>query len=276
MKTTSIRKRWFGDGQCLHNRVSNWGVRMNNEGKALEWFSMVELEISTACNRRCWYCPNSVPQLRRTQQIMQEYVFNRLLSELTRIDFSGRMSYHLYNEPLLHPHLRDIVACVTQKLPRVRQVLYTNGDLLTDALHNELTQLGIASFIVTSHDSKPFQERHNQIVLFPSMLNLTNRGGTVLQEQTSALKLPLSAPCHASSSMLIVTFTGDVILCYEDAERSVQLGNISRSSIEEIWFSKRFVSARRALSIGDRNVENVCSKCNNASHPTPETFDYRL
>jgi radical SAM protein with 4Fe4S-binding SPASM domain len=249
---------------------------MNNEHRSLEWFSMVEVEISTACNRTCWYCPNSVPQLRRPQQLMQEYVFNRLLSELARIEFSGRMSYHLYNEPLLHPYLRDIVARVSQKLPIVRQILYTNGDLLTDALHAELTKLGIASFIVTSHDSEPVQERANQVVLFPSMLNLTNRGGTVLHEQTAAQKLPLSAPCFAPSSMLIVTFSGDVILCYEDAERTVQLGNISRNSLEDIWFSKRFVSARCALSVGDRNVESVCRRCSNASHPTPETFDYRL
>ena len=249
---------------------------MNSEQHSLEWFSMVEVEISTACNRTCWYCPNSVPQLRRPQKFMQEQVFNRLLSELELIEFSGRMSYHLYNEPLLHPHLHDIVACVSQKLPNIRQVLYTNGDLLTDDLHAGLLQLGISSFIVTSHDSEPVKERANQVVLFPSMLSLTNRGGTVLREQTAAQKLPLSAPCFAPSSILIVTYSGDVILCYEDAERTVQLGNISSNSLESIWFSKRFVSARCALSAGDRRVERVCSRCINASHPTPETHDYRL
>jgi 2-deoxy-scyllo-inosamine dehydrogenase (SAM-dependent) len=249
---------------------------MNAGCVSLEWFSMVEVEISTACNRTCWYCPNSVPELRRSQQLMQESVFERLLSELRWIEFCGRISYHLYNEPLLHPQVCNIVACVTKELPGVRQVLYTNGDLLTNALHSKLTQLGIARFIVTSHDSQPIKERDNQIVLLPSMLNLTNRGGTVLKKQTKAVKWPLSAPCYAPSSMLIVTISGDVILCYEDAERTVQLGNIVKKSLEDIWFSKRFISIRRALSSGDRNAESVCSRCSNVSHPTLETFDYRL
>jgi len=249
---------------------------MNSVRRSLKCFSMVEVEISTACNRRCWYCPNSVPQLRRSQQFMQERVFNRLLSELTRIEFSGRMSYHLYNEPLLHPRLRNIVAHVAQSLPSIRQVLYTNGDLLTDALHAELTQLGIARFIVTSHDSAPIPKRANQVVLFPSKLNLTNRGGTVLREQTTAQKLPFSAPCFAPSSMLIITVNGDVLLCYEDARRSQVMGNVLQQNLDDIWFSRHFRHLREELATGNREVTPICRVCDNASHTTMETFDYVL
>lgn len=240
------------------------------------WFSMVEVEISTACNRKCSYCPNSVPYLRQSQQLMHDYVFDKLLSELSRIDFIGRMSYHLYNEPLLHPYFPEIVNTVTQKLPKVRQVLYTNGDFLTDDLYPKLKNSGIARFIVTSHDNRHIKKQRNQVVLFPEMLHLTNRGGAVLQEDTNNFKRPLSLPCYAPSSMLIVTNTGDVILCYEDAKRITNFGNICDNSLEDIWFSDNFINIRKSLINGDRSVEEVCCQCNNTSHPTIETFDYRL
>ena len=249
---------------------------MNIKYDFCDWFTMVEVEISTACNRKCWYCPNSVTELRKTQNLMQEEIFYKLVSELVRINFHGRISYHLYNEPLLHPRLGELVSLVTEKVPHSRQVLYTNGDYLTDSKHTELTQNGIARFIITSHDSRPIKERYNQVVLFPSMLNLTNRGGTVLKDQTSKIKFPLSEPCYAPHSMLIITHTGDVILCYEDAVRTVNLGNILNNSLEYIWFSDRLNMIRQHLSIGDRTIEQVCSKCSNISHPTPETFDFRL
>ena len=239
------------------------------------WFTMAEVEINSRCNRKCPYCPNSVLPVSNVPALMKPAVLGRIVDELMRVDFAGRISYHFYGEPLLHPNLLDITSMVTRRLPKVRQIVYTNGDLLTEELHQRLMKSGVARFIVTSHDRKPVPNRINQVVLFPEDLNLTNRGGAVSLSYYVKLKQPLDAPCFAPSSMLIVTITGDILSCYEDAQRTQVMGNIMENSIDEIWFSAKFQSVRERLVHGDRHVTPVCNVCNNISHPNAETYDYR-
>lgn len=247
-----------------------------HESRVGGWFGMVEVEINSHCNRRCRYCPNStLTRDSSLPDIMSDEIFERLLSKLARVGYGGRMSFHFYGEPLLHPGLLDLVRQVTAELPAVRQVLYTNGDMLTDALHEELSRSGIKRFIVTSHDGCEITARSNQVILFPSDLVLTNRGGTVEFGQPVKVSRPLSAPCYAPSSVLIVTVTGEVLLCYEDARRSIQMGNIKDQPIEDIWFSERFQQIRMLLADGDRRATSVCKVCNNLSHPNADTYDYR-
>jgi len=185
------------------------------------------------------------------------------------------MSFHFYGEPLLHPDLTALVRCVTVHLPNVRQVLYTNGDLLTEELYAELRTSGIKRFIVTSHDNRPISERPDQVVLFPSELNLTNRGGTVEVGNPPSVRQPLAASCFVPSSILIVTVTGEILLCYEDARRTECMGNIVDEHIEDIWFGNRFQRIRNQLAKGDRTAASVCTLCNNISHLNAETYDFR-
>ena len=63
------------------------------------FFRSVALEISTSCNRTCYYCPN---QLKGTPTaFMEESTFNEIIDQLKTITFSGIINYHFYNEPLL-------------------------------------------------------------------------------------------------------------------------------------------------------------------------------
>ena len=122
--------------------------------------------------------------------------------------------------------------------------------------------------MVTSHSGKVFPEREGQVNLTPKDLNLTNRGGKVLEKVKT-----LNMPCFAPSSMLIVGYNGDVILCYEDADRTTIFGNLMTSSVEEIWFSPLAVQVREQLESGNRGVRKVCSECNNTTHVTPIIYD---
>jgi 2-deoxy-scyllo-inosamine dehydrogenase (SAM-dependent) len=234
-------------------------------------FRIVEIEINSRCNKRCSYCPVSQSPPVHLQRYMAAEVLDRILAELSRLDFDGRLSYHFYNEPLLHPQLLDIVGQVTERVTGARQVLYTNGDLLKDDLYQGLIAAGIKRFIVTSHDHKVIPERPNQVVLFPEDLEITNRGGAL---GTPAGQLDL--PCHAPGVMLIVTVTGDVVLCYEDYYRTQLLGNVMDKGLDAIWYSPRFQMLRAALAQGDRSVTSICAACSNKTHQTPVMFDYVL
>lgn len=235
-------------------------------------FSMVEIEINSHCNRTCSYCPNSLAP-RDAPKLMSEETFEIILGRLKDVGFAGRMSYHFYGEPLLHPKLDNFIRRTTEVLPGVRQVLYSNGDLLTDARYERLLASGVEHFVVTYHDGVlPQQPRQHVTMLTSKLLSLTNRGGLVQAGPEPSGPLP----CYAPSTMLIITITGNVVLCYEDARETAVLGNVIEQPVEEVWWSPRFVSLREALARGDRTRTNICRQCNNRAHLEPTTFDYVL
>jgi 2-deoxy-scyllo-inosamine dehydrogenase (SAM-dependent) len=223
---------------------------------------VVEVEVNSRCNRRCSYCPVSILPTPTVSRFMPDEVFDRLLNELAAFSFDGRLSYHFYNEPLLRRDLEHLVERAAVRLPWAYQVLYTNGDLLSDARYEALLRAGIHEFVVTRHDSDGFTERPAQVVLVPSQLVLTNRGGVM-----SAEPAPLDLSCYAPADMLIVTVNGDILGCYEDAQRQHVMGNLTRESLLDIWTNDRFVQLRDRLASGDRaGAGSICARCDNRAH----------
>lgn len=230
-------------------------------------FSMVEIEINSRCNRRCVYCPNVIAP-RKAPKMMQPEQFERILDRLVEAEFAGRLSYHFYNEPLLNPKLTTFVSRAQQRLPKVRQVLYSNGDYLTDKKYAELKTSGIARFIITQHDGQPGEPKPDLVWLTPPQLKLTNRAGQV----EAGPPLSPGIACFAPSDMLIIS--GNVVLCYEDNQEEVIMGNVFVTPIMDIWQSEVFQSARKALAAGDRTCTVICRRCNNQAHQHSEAFDY--
>ncbi|MGQ4619741.1 SPASM domain-containing protein [Nocardia sp. R7R-8] len=230
--------------------------------------SVVELEVCSRCNRACSYCPVSLNPRPKVPVRMSDEVFRAAIGQLADISFSGRISYHLYNEPLLRKDLPRLVQHVNTTIPDALQLLNTNGDLLDDGKYAELRRAGMDYFYVTRHSEGPYPDREFQIVQYSQDLTLTNRGGT-LEHLPSASAQTARTPCFAPSEMLIVTVAGDVLLCYEDAERGHVLGNVLDSSISEIWVTHRFNTIRARLRAGDRSVFAMCSACSNVSHHRP-------
>jgi cyclic pyranopterin phosphate synthase len=224
------------------------------------WFSVVEVEVNSRCNKRCSYCPVAVLPVPKVPRYMDDRVFERLIDELVDIDFSGKFSYHFYNEPLLRKDLERLVARVFERLPKVYQLLYTNGDFLGDERYETLKTAGIDHFLVTRHDGDPIPERPRQTVQYPQDLLLTNRGG--IMTNVMVLPEPLQKPCFAPFDFLTVTVTGDVVLCCDDSERHYVMGNILDGRLRDIWFSAEFMRIRRELAAGNRrDATALCARC---------------
>jgi hypothetical protein len=90
---------------------------------------------------------------------MRDEVFDTTVRQLAEMSFAGRISYHLYNEPLLRRDLARLVSTVDGLLPDALQVLNTNGDLLDDARYVELRRAGVDYFYVTRHEPGPYPDR---------------------------------------------------------------------------------------------------------------------
>jgi len=234
----------------------------------LDDLSVVEMEVGSRCNRACSYCPVSIMPMPPVPARMPEDVFSRTIEELSRVRFRGRISYHLYNEPLLRVDLHELVARVREQLPDALQILNTNGDLLDDRRYHRLREAGIDYFYVTRHSPGEYPERDWQIVQYSEALRLTNRGGSLVHLPKATEKIRRT-PCHAPGEMLIISANGDVLLCYEDAFREHVIGNIVASSLEEIWHDDEVVALRERLHVGDRTVTTMCLNCTNVSHCAP-------
>ena len=108
----------------------------------------VEIEISSACNRRCAYCPQSV--VARHQELMPIALFRKIVGELHRIDYRKDISFHQFNEPLLvTDHLYVCMREVREKLPGASMNIFTNGDKLTRDVLEELAALGAGTVMAT-------------------------------------------------------------------------------------------------------------------------------
>lgn len=234
----------------------------------LSIFSVVEIEVNSLCNRKCVYCPVSILPVPQTPRYMASELFYKIVQELESIQYAGILSYHFYNEPLLRKDLTTLVNMAKEKVPGAFQLLYTNGDLLTEEKYRELLNAGINHFLVTRHDNTPIETRPCQTVQYPGQLELTNRGGAM--EDVCVLDAPLYLPCYSPEDNLIITSSGDVVLCSEDALRTEIFGNLQTQSIMEVWTGVRFSDIRKKLRIGRRNTaSSVCSKCSSREYSHP-------
>src|SRR4030095_7800955 len=118
--------------------------------------SSVAIETTQHCNRRCGYCPVSIdPKPRRA---MRFEIFTEIIAQLRRIGFRGYLAYHFFNEPLLKRNLEKLIRHASERLPGVRHVIFTNGDLLTSGRAASLFSSGVNFVMVTNHGGRGLTE----------------------------------------------------------------------------------------------------------------------
>ena len=232
----------------------------------------VEIEINSACNRACSYCPNSVAE-RKTKGVMSTELYSTVIAQLAAINFKGRISYDFYNEPLLHPKISEFVALTKQQLPECKIHLYSNGTLLSDKKFRELLVAGVDRFVITRHEEdidssnylfeKTFallsQEERSRVQYKKfTDLTLVNRGG--LLRHIAAEGLPLH-PCFIPSHMLTVLNDGRVLSCFEDFNEDLVFGDLKSEKLIDIWQKDSYKRFRGDLKKGLRHLYEPCKNC---------------
>jgi 2-deoxy-scyllo-inosamine dehydrogenase (SAM-dependent) len=259
-----------------------------------DFFSSVDFENITACNRRCSYCPNSIygRGLAENKKLMDEKTFKKIINELAEIKYSGMIRPVFYGEPLLDSRFPDWIRYIREKLPKADIIIFTNGDILTLDLYKKLTKAGANLFIVSNHNGNAISENlekllanfkklpyksgyphqdsfiHESAYVFegniptifyrnPSRLeSLFNRGGLMKNIAISKTKLN----CGLPSSDLTIDWEGNAILCCNDYFSSVKFGNVNNESFLKIWNKNNFRKLRKDLKRGVLNLE-ICKKC---------------
>ncbi len=229
-----------------------------------DFFSFIEFQTITTCNRRCHFCPVSTSP--KKHQLMKMAVVEKLAADLKQIRYSGWISPHLYGEPLLDKRLEEITRIIHDSLPGATIVIYTNGDLLDRERFDSLVKAGMDKFIISQYDKempkamseflRSLDKREAQRIDYRIVnddCELSNRGGLVKPK-----KVKFSANCDLNS--LFIDVDGNVILCSNDYFSSVKLGNVMDEDIVSIWNSERFKTLRKELRKGVY-TNDICRKC---------------
>lgn len=156
--------------------------------KATLWERLpnVELEITRQCNLRCKHCYSN-SGIKRDDELTSEEI-KKLIDELAHI---GVLNIVLTGgEPLLHPHLFDIIEYIRSK--PMSCIVFTNGTLVTKEIVHKFKELGIISVAISidgataeTHDTFRGVESFEKVVQAIIMLK---EAGIPIRANISAYK----------------------------------------------------------------------------------------
>jgi hypothetical protein len=109
---------------------------------------MVEIEVHTFCNRKCWFCSNTVVDRRSAARLMAPELYTSILEQLTEIDYERTISFSRYNEPFANPVIIDRIVEARARLPRAVLHSNTNGDYLKRDTLQTVADVGLNSLSI--------------------------------------------------------------------------------------------------------------------------------
>lgn len=239
-------------------------------------FSWIDINVTELCNRQCVFCPRVDPNEYPNQNLhISMPLIKKISHELNNLDYQGAVVLCGYSEPLLHPNIMEIV---NQFGHNIRTEIVTNGDKLNEKVALELFENGLSYLVINLYDGP------EQVDYFKSMLKqagipesayilrdrwfdesqdyglkLTNRAGMV--KVGSQASIDINKPCYYLAYSMMLDWNGDVLLCVQDWNKRVKMGNIYTQTLFEAWTSQRMKKYRQTLINGRRSLP-PCNQCN--------------
>lgn len=106
---------------------------------------LVEIEVFSHCNRRCHFCPNrDIDRLTENIHLSHE-VYKKILGDLSRIEYSGTLSFSRYNEPLADEIIFSRIDEARNMLPHATLHTNTNSDFINKQCIDKLAAAGLDS-----------------------------------------------------------------------------------------------------------------------------------
>ena len=255
-KEATTEEEWSGSEKLQYTRKAVYDM-VETYQKHQTLFDHIEIETINRCNGNCSFCPVSRKKDPRVKAVMTAELFQKIVAQLAKINYSGRFTTFSNNEPLLDDRLIEFNRYAREKLPNARMHLFTNGTLLTIdkfiALINILDELIIDNYQQELKLIKPCQEieayckEHPElckkvtIVLRKPNEILTSRGGNAPNRK----QIPDYSKdrCILPFRQMIVRPDGKVSLCCNDA-----IGNhcwTCGMGLNSRWFENVYMKAEK-------------------------------
>jgi radical SAM protein with 4Fe4S-binding SPASM domain len=133
-----------------------------------KFVKLVQVEISSFCNRMCAYCPVSYIPRKDINDKMENTVFDTVVMSLSSINYTNNFLFNLFNEPLADKsYFFSVWEKVQTHLPLCIPYIITNGDFLDvdylDAIH-ERNRNGKGCVAISIHYEKFSHENLLKII----------------------------------------------------------------------------------------------------------------
>lgn len=258
----------------------------------------IAIENTTACNRKCPYCPHYWEK--RQSKYMPTEMIWKIFNDLSYFDYSGTVLFAPLSEPLLDTRLPLIVKYARDRLRTARIRVLTNGDLLTRAMFESLVSAGVDEFHVSDHfaingNSYVMEDPKSAIETFHNLEETEKQRFTFLDNNYRRIKrldkfhnriglLPLEGyqsvrdewgTCNFPETCLAINYRGDVLLCCRQWVEGPTFGNVQTEHLGKIWRKKRYEAIRKDLRRGVFE-ENICKECGFGYMPAPAVLQAQL
>ena len=235
-----------------------------------ELFQCISLETVNVCNRKCHFCKFGQPKGIEPYSRMPMHLIVKILLNLQDLKFTGRVSLFKINEPMMDRRIFDLVRLTKAILPDCYCTVLSNGDMIDGAACDKFKAAGLDNLSVSVYDDDTWRRITTLNWAYDEWIYLTdrrmpddmydNRGGNVVLDRT----LPRDTQkkdCLRPSTMLNVNPDGKVGLCCVDFYNEVLMGDCSKQTLEEIWFSPEYERYRTELRSHGREHLKLCNTC---------------
>ena len=194
---------------------------------------------------------------------MPAEIFEKVIDELSTIGYDGMISPHRYGEPLLDKRLPDLIKYARDHLPKAEIIIFSNGDFLDERTYQILSNSGVNKFVITQHSKtmpsgvkELLDSELNVPIIINKIEKLSNRGGLINVSPAEREKYP---DCFLIES-LTIDYAGNVVLCCNDYNSSIILGNVLENDLLHIWNNPRYKKLRKMLCKRIYDLP-ICQKC---------------
>ena len=140
------------DNEILKHENINIGKARNLFKKDVE---LVCLEMSYYCNRACSYCPVAIYERSDKNLEIDNELLLTIINSLKMLNYDGRVSLNLFNEPLASKNFLNRVKMLSENLPKAILSCNSNGDYIKNIkTFNELEKSGLKEILITLHPAK--------------------------------------------------------------------------------------------------------------------------
>lgn len=248
----------------------------------------VALELTSHCNRNCWFCPrwgdrsgkrkdaNGNPVIR---YMPSEHV-SSLMKQVWDMGYRDAINFHHLSEPFLDKRLVSFARMAKEM--GFPTIIHTNGDVIRNnrelafAAAEVFDEITVGLYDYTSEEERISEEAfwveymteagvkklhftHKDIV-FPR--HDVNPEGQRMEDLERSIELARQHPCEMVREHLIVHYDGNVALCCEDYPDQFNLDNAFVTPLRDIWWGDRRREVIETLSKpGGRLHYPHCAKC---------------
>jgi radical SAM protein with 4Fe4S-binding SPASM domain len=244
-------------------------------------FKVILIETRNICTRKCWFCKFGQERQDETSSQMDWETIERIVYNLKDLNYEGRISWFLINEPLLDKRIFEILRFTRKNCPNAFMTLNTNGDLLNGGIYDRLMTARLDALGVSIYDDATLSKIHNmkadgKLVILdmrnPTTGCIENRGGNIKTNtpffEGDRLRYA-NKTCAQPLTMMAINVKGQVILCCADMYGDVVMGNVKEERLESIWNGAHFEYYRNHLRTHGRKGLKLCDGCSHNGQASP-------